>query len=157
AQLYRGQAAQVYTAFNRRFFDQARKVYIDGTTEDGVASDHISLHANMIALAYGLVPAEHIESVAAYVESRGMAGREYASLYLLEARFAAGREKAALALMTSKEERSWWHMIESGTTITWAAWDVKYKPNYTWSHAWGAVPANIATRFVLGVRPLAPG
>ena len=27
----------------------------------------------------------------------------------------------------------------------------------TWNHAWGAAPANILSRFVLGVRPLTPG
>ena len=48
-------------------------------------------------------------------------------------------------------------MVESGTTITWEAWDQKYKPNQDWNHAWGAAPANLLPRFVLGVRPLAPG
>jgi alpha-L-rhamnosidase len=157
ADFYREQAMQVYTAFNQRFFDPARKVYIDGTTEDGIASDHVSLHANMLALACGLVPEKHVESVGAYVESRGMACSVYAAQYLLEALFHAGRDKAAVALMTSHEERSWWHMIEEGSTLTWEAWDVKYKPNLTWNHAWGAVPANISTRFVLGVRPLTAG
>jgi hypothetical protein len=48
-------------------------------------------------------------------------------------------------------------MVESGTTITWEAWDQKYKPNQDWNHAWGAAPANLLPRYVLGVRPLAPG
>ena len=48
-------------------------------------------------------------------------------------------------------------MIESGATITWEAWDLKYKPNQDWNHAWGAAPANLLPRFVLGVRPLQPG
>jgi hypothetical protein len=48
-------------------------------------------------------------------------------------------------------------MVESGTTITWEAWDLKYKPNQDWNHAWGAAPANLLPRFVLGVEPLEPG
>jgi hypothetical protein len=48
-------------------------------------------------------------------------------------------------------------MVESGTTITWEAWDQKYKPNQDWNHAWGAAPANLLPRFVLGVQVLAPG
>ena len=48
-------------------------------------------------------------------------------------------------------------MVESGTTITWEAWDQKYKPNQDWNHAWGAAPANLLPRFVLGAQPLAPG
>ena len=48
-------------------------------------------------------------------------------------------------------------MVESGTTITWEAWDMKYKPNQDWNHAWGAAPANLLPRFVLGVTPHTPG
>jgi hypothetical protein len=48
-------------------------------------------------------------------------------------------------------------MVESGTTITWEAWDQRYKPNQDWNHAWGAAPANLLPRFVLGVQPLLPG
>lgn len=48
-------------------------------------------------------------------------------------------------------------MVESGTTITWEAWDQKYKPNQDWNHAWGAAPANLLPRFVLGVQVLTPG
>jgi hypothetical protein len=48
-------------------------------------------------------------------------------------------------------------MIRAGSTITLEAWDLKYKNNLDWNHAWGAAPANIISRFVLGVRPLEPG
>jgi hypothetical protein len=59
--------------------------------------------------------------------------------------------------MLAPGDRSWRHMVESGTTITWEAWDQKYKPNQDWNHAWGAAPANLLPRFVLGVRPAVPG
>jgi len=48
-------------------------------------------------------------------------------------------------------------MVESGTTITWEAWDQKYKPNQDWNHAWGAAPANLFPNYVLGARVLTPG
>lgn len=47
--------------------------------------------------------------------------------------------------------------LRSGTTITWEAWDQKYKPNQDWNHAWGAAPANLMPRFVLGAEPLTAG
>ena len=86
-----------------------------------------------------------------------MACSVYGAQYLLEALFLAGRDVAAVKLMTARTKRSWWHMIESGSTLTWEAWDVDFKKNLTWNHAWGAVPANILARFVLGVQPLEPG
>ncbi len=49
-------------------------------------------------------------------------------------------------------------MIEDvGTTITLEAWDNRYKPNQDWNHAWGAAPANLIPRRLMGIRPLAPG
>lgn len=145
-------ARRVHEAFNHVFFDPARRVYIDGE-----GSTHASLHANMFPLAFGLVPEEHVRPVADFVVSRGMACSVYGAQYLLEALFAADRPDAALKLLTSRDQRGWWHMIELGSTMTLEAWDAKYKRNLTWNHAWGAAPSNIVSRFVLGVRPLKPG
>jgi len=81
----------------------------------------------------------------------------YAAQYLLEGLFRNSAGRQAVELMTAPNDRSWRHMIESGTTITWEAWDQKYKPNQDWNHAWGAAPANLLPRYVLGVQPLSAG
>jgi len=86
-----------------------------------------------------------------------MACSVYGAQYLLEALFTAGRPGPAIALMSARTKRSWWHMIDLGSTLTLEAWDSEYKKNLTWNHAWGAAPANIISRFLLGVRPSKPG
>ena len=48
-------------------------------------------------------------------------------------------------------------MVDAGATLTWEAWDGKYKPNQDWNHAWGAAPANLIPRKLLGIEPLEPG
>ena len=48
-------------------------------------------------------------------------------------------------------------MIRVGSTVTLEAWDHRYKSNLDWNHAWGAAPANIIPRLLIGVRPLDPG
>ena len=77
----------------------------------------------------------------------------------MDALFIAGiAEDHAIALMTAPGDRSWRHIVEDvGTTITLEAWDQKCKPNQDWNHAWGAAPANIIPRMLLGVGPVAPG
>src|SRR5438093_9607275 len=104
-------AKQVYESFNRVFCDPARGVYIDGE-----GSTHASLHANMFPLAFGLVPEKRKAKVADFVQSRGMACSVYGAQYLLEALFGVGRDDYAVQLMTARTERSWWHMIELGST-----------------------------------------
>ncbi len=139
-------------AFQQKLFDPGTGLY-----RDGVGTDHASLHANLFPLAFGLVPVQQRPRLAQWLAGRGMAGSVYAAQYLLEALFENGQDIAALSLITAPGDRSWRHMVESGTTITWEAWDQKYKPNQDWNHAWGAAPANLLPRFVLGAQPLTPG
>lgn len=149
---FTAKADQVYAAFNATFFDTTRRIYIDGQ-----GSTHASLHANMFPLAFGLVPAERRAAVLDFVQSRGMACSVYGAQYLLEALYENGRADYALSLMAAHSNRSWCHMIEQGSTMTLEAWNPRVKPNLTWNHAWGAAPANIISRYLLGVRPLSPG
>lgn len=147
-------AERALRSFNDKLFDKAKGVYVDGE-----GSTHSALHANMFPLAFGLVPPEHVRSVADFVKSRGMVCSVYGSQYLLEALYEAGEGDFALKLMTDRStDRSWPHMIyDVGTTITLEDWDNKYKPNQDWNHAWGAAPANIIPRCLMGVQPIEPG
>jgi hypothetical protein len=150
--LFEKQAELVKASVNDLLFDKSNGVYIDGE-----GSQHASLHSNMFMLAFGLVPDERRESVISFVKSRGMACSVYGAHYLLESLYMNNEAECALGLMTSKCDRSWWNMINIGSTMTLEAWDLKYKGNLDWNHAWGAAPANIIPRFILGVRPLKPG
>ncbi len=149
---FKAQATRVRDTMNAKLFDARRGVYIDGE-----GSGHASLHSNMLPLAFGIVPSERVAGVAAFVKSRGMACSVYGAQYLLEALYHAGEAEHALALMTAEHDRSWWNMIQVGSTVTLEAWDWKYKNNLDWNHAWGAAPANIIPRCLMGVRPLEPG
>ncbi len=138
--------------FQTKCFDPARGLY-----RDGEATDHVSLHANLFPLAFGLVPEAARPGVAKWLAERGMKCSVYASQYFMEALFENGQDRRAMELILAPGDRGWRHMVESGTTITWEAWDQKYKPNQDWNHAWGAAPANLLPRYVLGVTTLEPG
>jgi hypothetical protein len=151
-------AQATIAAMREKLMDPARGIYIDGLDhKTGKPSAHASLHANMIPLALGLVAPEHVKSVADFVESRGMACSVYGSQFLLDGLYDAGRADAALALMNAKHDRGWYNMIQAGSTVALEAWDIKYKPNLEWNHAWGAVPANVIPRKLMGIEPLEPG
>lgn len=149
---FRDQAAHLSGAFHRAFFDPVRGIY-----RDGKGIDHYSMHANLFPLAFSLVPQAYRKQVVGFLKSKGMACSVYAAQYLMEALFRSREAGYALDLMIAPGDRSWRHMVESGTTITWEAWDQCYKPNQDWNHAWGAAPVNLLPRFVLGVQPLEAG
>ncbi len=145
-------AARVKKAINEQLFDEEKGIYVDG-----IGTDHSALHANMIPLAFDVVPEARKQSVVDYVKSRGMACSVYGSQYLMEALYQAGEDDYALELMTATHDRSWYNMIAIGSTITLEAWDMKYKSNGDWNHAWGAAPANIVARGMWGINPKTPG
>lgn len=150
--LYRQQAGLVKSSINEKLLDHEKGIYIDGE-----GSDHSSLHANMMPLAFGLVPEAYQHPVVEFIKSRGMACSVYGSQFLLDGLYEAGEGEYALSLMTATHDRSWWNMIRVGSTISMEAWDMKYKPNADWNHAWGAAPANIIPRHLWGIQPLEPG
>ena len=145
-------ASGVIKTFNDKLLDKTSGIYVDGES-----SLHSSLHANMMALAFGLVPEEYKKTVIEFIKSRGMACSVYGAQYLLEALYNEGEEDYAFSLLTAESDRSWWNMIKTGSTITMEAWDMKYKPNSDWNHAWGAAPANIIPCFLWGIGPAEPG
>ncbi len=149
---FSAQAEKVKATVNRLLLNSEKGIYIDGE-----GSGHSSLHSNMFVLAFGLVADACKESVLEYIISRGMACSVYGAQHLLEALYTAERADVALSLMTATHDRSWHHMIESGATMTWEAWDWKYKNNLDWNHAWGAAPADIIMRRLAGIRPEEPG
>lgn len=145
-------AAKAKNAINEKLFNPEK-----GHFTDGIETDHGSVHANMLPLAFDIVPKERVKPVADYIKTRGMGCSVYGAQYLMEALYKAGEEKYALDLMTATHDRSWYNMIKVGSTVSMEAWDMKYKPNSDWNHAWGAVPANIIPRYLWGIRPVAAG
>ncbi|MCC9658836.1 family 78 glycoside hydrolase catalytic domain [Rhodopirellula halodulae] len=139
-------------SFHTKLFNAETGIY-----RDGIGTDHSSIHANFFPMAFGLVPPAHQASVLDWLKSKQMDCSVYAAQYFMDALFENGGGSKALELILADGDRSWKHMLDSGTTITWEAWDLKYKPNQDWNHAWGAAPANLLPRHVLGVQPITAG
>jgi alpha-L-rhamnosidase len=149
---YSRKAILVRNSINLKLFDKSKGIYVDGE-----GSGHSSLHANLFPLAFGLVPEGNEASVISFIKSRGMACSVYGAQYLLEGLYKNGEGDYGLQLMTATNNRSWWNMIKTGSTMTMEAWDMKYKPNSDWNHPWGTAPANIITHYMWGITPARPG
>jgi len=151
-------AAQLRTAIHRNLISERSGLFIDG-----LGSNHSAAHSTFVPLAFNLVPSERIGDALAHLKSRiashhgGFPCSVYGAQYLLQALFRYGEGKAALELMLNDSERGWMHMLDAyDATVTHEAWDVRYKDNIDWNHAWGAAFVSIAQRFILGARMLEP-
>lgn len=150
--------AQLRAAIHRNLISERSGLFIDG-----LGSDHSAAHSTFIPLAFNLVPSGKITDAIAHLKKRiashdgGFPCSVYGAQYLLQALFRHGEGKAALQLMLNGTERGWMHMLDAyDATVTHEAWDVRYKENIDWNHAWGAAFVNITQRFILGARMLEP-
>lgn len=152
AAYYKKRAATIKKSFKEIFVDTQT-----GLVKDGDTTQHSSFHANFFALDFGLIEdAQQKNQVLKFIESKGMACSVYGTQFLLDALYNEGAEDYALKLLTSKSERSWFHMLELGAGMTMEAWDIKFKPNLDWNHAWGAAPANAIAFNLMGIKPIEP-
>jgi hypothetical protein len=152
--------AVFYEQKSKEAFNAFQQVFVDiktGLVKDGDTTNHSSLHANMFALAFNLVSTSNKNSVINFIKTRQMACSVYGAQFLLDGLFDAGEGEYALELLTSTKERSWYNMIRTGSTISMEAWDKVYKPNLDLNHAWGAAPANLIVRKLMGVEPIEAG
>lgn len=148
---YVQRASLVKSSFNEKLISEETGIYTDGE-----GTDHSALHANMFPVAFGLAPENHYPEIRDFLISRGMACSPGMSMYLFDALYKMGAEDYSLELITNESDRSWMNMIRFGTTVTSEAWDLKYKQNMTWNHAWGAIPAYVIARKICGIEPLEP-
>jgi len=149
---WESEAEQMKKRFNALLLNPKQENY-----RDGVGTDHAALHSSMFAMAFGMVPRQYTAAVAAHIKSRGVACSISNAKFLLDALYDALEADYALSILTSKADRSWYSTLRAGSTITFEAWDDKYKPNQDWNHAWGAAPADVIPHKLMGIEPLAPG
>jgi alpha-L-rhamnosidase len=151
-EMYRSLAARVRKAFRTRLIDPAT-----GLVRDGDTTNHSSLHANMFALAFGLIEPAEKPRILAHIRSRGMACSVYGSQFLLDALYDNGGAAHAFSLITDRGDRGWYRMLKAGATMAVEAWDLVYKPNLDWNHAWGTAALNAITRKIIGMEPVEAG
>ncbi|MBP5682360.1 MAG: family 78 glycoside hydrolase catalytic domain [Bacteroidales bacterium] len=151
AACFRKYAQEVREAINKKMLGS------DSLYFDAISSKHSSLHANMLPLAMGIVNDTCRTAVLNFIKKRGMVCSPYGAQFLLDAVFEAMDPDYALSLLTDTSQRSWYQMIRSGSTMTTEGWSFDTKDNQDWNHAWGAAPANIISRRLMGIEPTKPG
>ena len=135
-----------------KYFRRSNGMFVDNT-----ASEHTALHTAVFALALDIAEKQDVGVLSDFMVKKGMACSVYVAQFLLDACFKNNKAQYAIDLMRSESERSWLNMISQGSTITMEAWSNACKPNQDWNHVWGAAPANVIPRRLVGIRPVRVG
>jgi alpha-L-rhamnosidase len=152
---YASLAADVGTALNREFLDEATGVYATGET------DEYRQTSNVLPLAFGLVPDEHrgavvdnlVENVVETHDGHldtGILGTKYLLPVLTE----HGHVDVAYTVATQRDYPSWGRWIEDGATALYEHWEPDARTRD--HHMFGTVDEWFY-KHLAGIRPSAPG
>lgn len=128
-----------------------------GLFADALGTDHASLHSNMLALYFEIVPEHAISSVCALIQMKRLSCGVYMSYFLLKALAKAGETELIYELITCQDERSWANMVKEGATTCFEAWGKEQKWNTSLCHGWASSPIPILIEEIIGIKPAAPG
>ena len=135
-------------SFQQAFFCEETGLYTDSET-----TRHSALHSNILPAFAGIVPKESRETVARFLEEKGLCCGVYMSWFLLKALCRLGRYDGAWKLMTSTGSRSWYNMVREGGTTCFEAWGKDQKWNTSLCHPWATGPVSVLIEDLLGYRP----
>jgi alpha-L-rhamnosidase len=151
-----GRAAQLTAAINAHLV-RADGVYIDGLLPSGAQSTHASQEANALPLAYGVVPADRVAAVGAYVAKLGIDVGPVHGLELLRGLANAGLVADMVRTLTDARIPGWAHIVASGGTFTWETWTPSDLIGDSLSHGWGSSALVAMQETLLGLTLLPPG
>ena len=149
-------AGKLKTAFNKKFLNPVTHAYQGGTQ-----------CADVLALEFGLVPAECRDAVIAHLIddimvkhqghlSVGLIGLQW----LMQTLTDIGRPDVAWTIVTQTTRPSWGYMLAKGATTIWERWDTDTRDPGMNSEALLILAGNADAWFyqtLAGIRPAAPG
>ncbi len=129
AEEYRTAMNEIYHAFNETFFRSKQGIYETSYWRDNAQRTKYRQTSNLLPLAFGLVPEEHVERVAdnlakdvvrrGYRLDTGCIGTRLILPVLCDHHY----EDVAYRLLTQTDYPSWGFWLTNGSTTAWEAWE----------------------------------
>jgi alpha-L-rhamnosidase len=123
AQNYKDLAARIKIAFNNKYFNEETNNYEGGTQT-----------ANLLPLAFGLVPEGHEDEVAKNIADNVLAKGKHPTTgflgtgYILPMLSNYGYHQLAFETAIQTTYPSWGYMVENGATSVWELWNSDSEP-----------------------------
>nr|MDD6334890.1 alpha-rhamnosidase [bacterium] len=161
---YAARAAELRGKIDAFFWREDKGAYIDSFAS---GRENVTRHANIFAILYGFADEARQRVILQRVlknDAIGAITTPYFKFFELDALCRMGCMEEVVSLMRSY----WGGMLELGATSIWEYFDptqsgtqhfgmYDYPYDKSLCHAWGAGPIYLIGRYILGVRPTAPG
>ena len=120
---------KIYTAFNQSFYNKSEGIYETGRFSPVGSRTEYRQTSNLVALAYGFVPEEYVETVVSnlvkdieekdYHLDTGIVGARLILPVLCD----YGYSQVAYRILTQDTYPSWGYWLTQGATSTWEMWE----------------------------------
>lgn len=147
-----GYSRQLKEAFQKAFYREDRKLFADSTI-----SDHCSLHANLYAAYFGLLPPEAVDAFEALMLTPGRHCGVFPMYFALAALARGGKYETVYRLLTRDDGYGWRNMLREGATACFEVWGKEQKWNTSLCHPWASSPISLIIEELAGVKPIAGG
>ena len=141
---------EIYTkmgdAIIEKLYDSKTGLFIDATD-----SGHSALHANALALFYGLKPSGGFEPMRNLIMERRLNCGVYFAYFVIEGLYRQGYASEAADLLRGEDEHSWVNMLRSGATACMEAWGPDQKWNTSFCHPWSSSPVYFYVSRIMGI------
>ena len=130
ASLFRGYMANIFTAFNQKFYLTDKGYYQTSVWNQHGNRTHFRQSSQILPLAVGLVPSEHkknvISSLITDIKTKGnhLDTGCVGTKFLLPLLCDSGYSDLAYQIVTQTTYPSWGFMIENGATSLWEMWEL---------------------------------
>lgn len=120
---------------------------------DSEQSIHCSLHANLYAARFGLMPKEAEDAYEALLLTPGRYCGVFPMYFALDALGRMGKYQTLYRLLTREDEHGWRNMLREGATSCFEAWGKGQKFNTSLCHPWASGPISLIIEHLAGFHP----
>ncbi len=138
----------VADAYRKAFFRENQNLFADSE-----ASSHCSLHANLYAACFGLLPESSADSYEALVLTPGRVCGVMPAYFLLKGLSRMGKLRTLYRLLTRSDSFGWRNMLREGATTCFEVWGKDQKWNTSLCHPWASSPISLIIEELAGFHP----
>lgn len=138
----------IANAYQKTFFRSEQNLFADSEI-----SPHCSLHANLYAAYFGLLPASSADAYEALLLTKDRTCGVFPAYFALMGLARLGKHRTLLHLLTREDSHGWRNMLREGATTCFEAWGKDQKWNTSLCHPWASGPIPLIIEELAGFHP----
>ncbi|MCD8105157.1 MAG: family 78 glycoside hydrolase catalytic domain [Lachnospiraceae bacterium] len=143
-----GRTAQIADSYHAVFYREGQHLFADSEM-----SDHCSLHANLYAAYFGLLPKEAESAYIALLRMPERVCGAFPAYFALKSAAKIGKPDVCFKLMTRSDSYGWRNMLREGASASFEVWGKEQKWNTSLCHGWSSGFIPLFIEEIAGLHP----